>query len=296
MTTRLLVPANLQVLGDLPPAMKAGQAIDMNGLMQAAHDALELTRSAVGRAQAITDQNAFVRLWKSKEFQRDVIQAVQGIGELARINLALSAVCSDLAAANLRHAEQQNRTQHVIAGHLQTIEQLVRAGAGGPTAAGNGHPLADSLADQLRQASEALNALAEQHGSLVEQLARLEATTSRLADREVELTASTARVRDDMDVLERRSANEFAELRLELRAESANQRKHLQRLREQVQQHHDEGLDNVQRAYKRGTAYADTRLRQLDRQMRVRLRWIVAVLLVCQVAGCLGLAYRMNAF
>lgn len=107
----------------LPADMHRRGAIDLHELSKLAKEAMEGSERALEAASAIADGNAFSRWWNSGEMQKHIIQSISYLGDISKVNLGLSAICNDLAAANLEHASRIDKNHHAINQQLNQIEQ-----------------------------------------------------------------------------------------------------------------------------------------------------------------------------
>lgn len=97
---------------------KKGSSIDLKALADKARTAIDGSEKSLTAAGDIADGNWLARLWNSGDFAKNVVESIGYIRDISQVNLALSAVCNDLAAANLTHA------QKIDANHQATNEQL----------------------------------------------------------------------------------------------------------------------------------------------------------------------------
>ena len=92
--------------------------IDLKALALKARTAIDGSEKSLQAAGNIANGNLLQRLWHSGEFARSVVESIGYVRDISEVNLKLSAVCNDLAAANLTHA------QRIDANHLETSQQL----------------------------------------------------------------------------------------------------------------------------------------------------------------------------
>lgn len=92
--------------------------IDLKALALKARKAIDGSEKSLQAAGDIANGNLLQRLWNSAEFARSVVESIGYVRDISEVNLKLSAVCNDLAAANLTHA------QRIDANHLETSQQL----------------------------------------------------------------------------------------------------------------------------------------------------------------------------
>ncbi len=102
----------------LPVELRDARSIDLTKLAALAKSAIEGSEKSLKAAGDIANSNALTRLWSSGNYARNVVESIGYIRDISQVNLALSAICNDLAAANLTHA------QRIDANHLATSEQL----------------------------------------------------------------------------------------------------------------------------------------------------------------------------
>ena len=115
-----IVPLTQETAKDFLPAKlrKKGSNIDLKALADKARTAIDGSEESLKAAGNIADGGWLTRLWHSGDFARSVVESIGYIRDISQVNLALSAVCNDLAAANLTHA------QKIDANHQATNEQL----------------------------------------------------------------------------------------------------------------------------------------------------------------------------
>lgn len=108
----------------LPADMHRRGAIDLHELSKLAKEAMEGSELALEAASAIADGNAFSRWWNSGAMQKHIIQSISYLGDISKVNLGLSAICNDLAAANLEHASRIDKNHHATNQQLNQVQQL----------------------------------------------------------------------------------------------------------------------------------------------------------------------------
>ena len=115
-----IVPLTQETAKNFLPAelRKKGSSIDLKALADKARTAIDGSEESLKAAGNIADGGWLSRLWHSGDFAKNVVESIGYIRDISQVNLALSAVCNDLAAANLTHA------QKIDANHLATNEQL----------------------------------------------------------------------------------------------------------------------------------------------------------------------------
>ena len=92
--------------------------VDLGQLAATARKAIEGSDVSLKVAGDIANSGWLARLWNSGEFAKHVVESIGHIRDISKVNLALSAVCNDLAATNLIHA------QRIDANHFETSQQL----------------------------------------------------------------------------------------------------------------------------------------------------------------------------
>lgn len=102
----------------LPTQLRKDGSIDLAELANAARKAIEGSEKSLQAAGDIANSNVLTRLWNSGAFAINVVESIGYIRDISQVNLALSAICNDLAAANLTHA------QRIDANHRETSQQL----------------------------------------------------------------------------------------------------------------------------------------------------------------------------
>ena len=108
----------------LPADMQRRGAIDLHELSKLAKDAMEGSELSLAAATAIANGNVISRLWNSGEMQQHIIQSISYLGDISKVNLGLSAICNDLAAANLEHASRIDRNNYATNQQLNQVQQL----------------------------------------------------------------------------------------------------------------------------------------------------------------------------
>lgn len=111
--------------------------VDLGQLAATARKAIEGSDVSLKVAGDIANRGWLARLWNSGEFAKHVVESIGHIRDISKVNLALSAVCNDLAATNLIHA------QRIDANHLETSQQLQQV-----------QELTSALLEHLRTACE----------------------------------------------------------------------------------------------------------------------------------------------
>jgi hypothetical protein len=108
----------------LPADMHRRGAIDLHELSKLAKEAMEGSELSLAAATDIADGNFISRLWNSGEMQKHIIQSISYLGDISKVNLGLSAICNDLAAANLEHASRIDKNHHATNQQLNQVQQL----------------------------------------------------------------------------------------------------------------------------------------------------------------------------
>lgn len=108
----------------LPADMHRRGAIDLHELAKLAKEAMEGIELSRAAATEIADGNSIYRLWNSGEMQKHIIQSIAYLSDIAKVNLGLSAICNDLAAANLEHACRIDKNHHATNQQLNQVQQL----------------------------------------------------------------------------------------------------------------------------------------------------------------------------
>lgn len=108
----------------LPADMHRLGAIDLHELSKLAKEAMEGSELSLEAATEIADGNFISRLWNSGEMQKHIIQSISYLGDISKVNLGLSAICNDLAAANLEHASRIDKNHHATNQQLNQVQQL----------------------------------------------------------------------------------------------------------------------------------------------------------------------------
>lgn len=101
-----------------------GGAIDLAALAAMAHAAIERSDKSLAAAKAISGGALWERWYKSGDMQRHVIESITHIRDISKVNLGLSAICNDLAAANLEHARRIDSNHRATNIGLDEIKTL----------------------------------------------------------------------------------------------------------------------------------------------------------------------------
>ncbi len=104
----------------LPEEILDHGKIDLQKLSLLARKAMEGSKLSLNDATNIADSNIVSRWWNSGDMQKQIIKSISCLSDLSKVNLGLSAICNDLAAANLRHA------QHIDSNQSATDQQLIQ--------------------------------------------------------------------------------------------------------------------------------------------------------------------------
>lgn len=132
------VPITRETAKDfLPVELREARSIDLKELAATARGAIEGSERSLEAAGDIANSNILERIWNSGAFAKNVVESIGYIRDISQVNLALSAVCNDLAEANLLHA------QKIDANHRETSQQLQ-----------NVQRLTEGLLDHLRTARD----------------------------------------------------------------------------------------------------------------------------------------------
>ena len=99
-------------------------SIDLAKLAELARSAIEKSNTSLAAAQAIAG-GAFLARWlNSPAMQAHVIDSISHIRDISKVNLGLSAICNDLAAANLEHARRIDSNHRATNIGLDEIKAL----------------------------------------------------------------------------------------------------------------------------------------------------------------------------
>lgn len=109
----------------LPADMRMRGAIDLHELSKLAKEAMEGSERSLKAAGVIAGSNVITRLWNAGDMQKQIIQSISYLGEISKVNLLLSAICNDLAAANLEHASHIDKNHHATNQQLNQVQQLI---------------------------------------------------------------------------------------------------------------------------------------------------------------------------
>lgn len=99
--------------------------VDLQALAKKARDAKEKCESSLAQAGVIAGNGWWQRMWNSGDLQKLTLDAVSHIQSLSEVNIALSAVCSDLASDNLSSANEIQEKQRALARQMGRIEGSV---------------------------------------------------------------------------------------------------------------------------------------------------------------------------
>ena len=108
----------------LPADMHSRGAIDLHELSKLAKEAMEGSELSLAAATQIANGNIISRLWNSGEMQQHIIQSISYLGDISKVNLGLSAICNDLATANLEHASRIDKNYHATHQQLNQVQKL----------------------------------------------------------------------------------------------------------------------------------------------------------------------------
>ncbi len=108
----------------LPADMRMRGAIDLYELSQLAKEAMEGSERSLKAAGVIAGSNVITQLWNSGAMQKHIIQSISYLGDISKVNLGLSAICNDLAAANLEHASRIDKNHHATNQQLNQVQKL----------------------------------------------------------------------------------------------------------------------------------------------------------------------------
>ena len=233
----------------LPTELHKVRSIDLKELAARARDAIEGSERSLEVAGDIANSNFLARLWNSGAFAQNVVESIGYIRDISQVNLALSAVCNDLAAANLLHAQKIDANHRETSQQLQDVQQLTGAllehlrvardsALLQPIAQGLGQIDAtdkDELNGWLQSFSEAIDfqyltlqekvkQLVQQSSVSTEEFQSIRHELSRLSDANQNQHSHTERIEAE---LKRMSTEEFQSVRHELsRLSDANQNQH----------------------------------------------------------------------
>jgi len=108
----------------LPKELRNSRSIDLKELAADARKAIEGSEKSLEVAGDIANSNWLARLWNSGQFAQNVVESIGYIRDISKVNLALSAICNDLASANLLHAEKIDANHREISVQLEAVQQL----------------------------------------------------------------------------------------------------------------------------------------------------------------------------
>ncbi len=110
----------------LPAKFRKDRSIDLKKLAGTARNAIEGSEKSLAAAGDIANSNWLARLWNSGAFAKNVVESIGYIRDISQVNLALSAICNDLAAVNLQHARKIDGNHYETSRQLHELEQLTR--------------------------------------------------------------------------------------------------------------------------------------------------------------------------
>ena len=240
----------------------------------------------------IANSNFLARLWNSGAFAQNVVESIGYIRDISQVNLALSAVCNDLAAANLLHAQKIDANHRETSQQLQDVQQLTGAllehlrvardsALLQPIAQGLGQIDAtdkDELNGWLQSFSEAIdfqyltlqekvNQLVQQSSVSTEEFQSIRHELSRLSDANQNQHSHTERIEAE---LKRVSTEEFQSVRHELsRLSDANQNQHSHTERIEAElKRVEKGLQHLNTEYALQKDLAAQRIQAFDATLR----------------------------
>lgn len=108
----------------LPTQFHNDPRLDLTALAEMAKNAIEKSDASLSAAKEIADSSWWNRFFNSGEMQSHVIHTMEHIRDISKVNLGLSAICNDLAAANLEHASRIDKNHHATNQQLNQVQQL----------------------------------------------------------------------------------------------------------------------------------------------------------------------------
>lgn len=108
----------------LPAELHKNSVVDLRALANMAKAAIDSSDQSLTAAKAIADGGWITRFLNSGEMQRHVIQSISHIRDISKVNLGLSAICNDLAAANLEHASRIDKNHHATNQQLNQVQKM----------------------------------------------------------------------------------------------------------------------------------------------------------------------------
>ena len=276
----------------LPTELHKVRSIDLKELAARARDAIEGSERSLEVAGDIANSNFLARLWNSGAFAQNVVESIGYIRDISQVNLALSAVCNDLAAANLLHAQKIDANHRETSQQLQDVQQLTGAllehlrvardsALLQPIAQGLGQIDAtdkDELNGWLQSFSEAIDfqyltlqekvkQLVQQSSVSTEEFQSIRHELSRLNDTNQNQHSHTERIEAE---LKRVSTEEFQSVRHELsRLSDANQNQHSHTERIEAElKRVEKGLQHLNTEYALQKDLAAQRIQAFDATLR----------------------------
>ena len=276
----------------LPTELHKVRSIDLKELAARARDAIEGSERSLEVAGDIANSNFLARLWNSGAFAQNVVESIGYIRDISQVNLALSAVCNDLAAANLLHAQKIDANHRETSQQLQDVQQLTGAllehlrvardsALLQPIAQGLGQIDAtdkDELNGWLQSFSEAIDfqyltlqekvkQLVQQSSVSTEEFQSIRHELSRLSDANQNQHSHTERIEAE---LKRVSTEEFQSVRHELsRLSDANQNQHSHTERIEAElKRVEKGLQHLNTEYALQKDLAAQRIQAFDATLR----------------------------
>ena len=276
----------------LPTELHKVRSIDLKELAARARDAIEGSERSLEVAGDIANSNFLARLWNSGAFAQNVVESIGYIRDISQVNLALSAVCNDLAAANLLHAQKIDANHRETSQQLQDVQQLTGAllehlrvardsALLQPIAQGLGQIDAtdkDELNGWLQSFSEAIDfqyltlqekvkQLVQQSSVSTEEFQSIRHELSRLSDANQNQHSHTERIEAE---LKRMSTEEFQSVRHELsRLSDANQNQHSHTERIEAElKRVEKGLQHLNTEYALQKDLAAQRIQAFDATLR----------------------------
>ena len=276
----------------LPTELHKVRSIDLKELAARARDAIEGSERSLEVAGDIANSNFLARLWNSGAFAQNVVESIGYIRDISQVNLALSAVCNDLAAANLLHAQKIDANHRETSQQLQDVQQLTGAllehlrvardsALLQPIVQGLGQIDAtdkDELNGWLQSFSEAIDfqyltlqekvkQLVQQSSVSTEEFQSIRHELSRLSDANQNQHSHTERIEAE---LKRVSTEEFQSVRHELsRLSDANQNQHSHTERIEAElKRVEKGLQHLNTEYALQKDLAAQRIQAFDATLR----------------------------
>lgn len=186
----------------LPPDYRSGGKIDLKALAKVASDAMRGSDESLQQAQRLINKGKFSQWWNNGEIQKNFVESIRHVRDLSKVNLALSAICNDLAAENLEQAKRIDANHRETFTSLEQIKELTTEllahlkGAEGSSVSGQASP------DDVEGKKSTMQRLAHLERQVARHCADSSAEFERLRERHSEIAGLMALVKGAVSAAE----------------------------------------------------------------------------------------------